>query len=57
VVRLWIGPIALSRGTAELTRVLVLDPEWRRANLGVAAFVQDSAGPNVLQATALKFCA
>ena len=56
VVRLWMGPIALNRGMAEYTRLLDISPEWKRANLGVAAFVQDSAGPDVLQATALRFC-
>lgn len=57
VVREWIGPLALAPGGgAELRRTLVLRPGWKRADLGVAAFVQDRSGRDVLQATALALC-
>jgi hypothetical protein len=56
VVRQWLGPIAFRDGTATLERTLRIDPEWRRANMGVAAFVQDATSLDMLQATAMKFC-
>jgi hypothetical protein len=55
VVREWIGPIEVS-GAAALRRTLALQSDWKTADLGVAAFVQDAAGREVLQATALPLC-
>lgn len=55
VVREWIGPLAVA-GSAELRRTLALKPDWKPGELGVAAFVQDAAGREVLQATALQIC-
>ncbi len=56
VARRWIGPIEFSGSAAELTEKIVIEPAWRRANLGVAAFVQEAGSLDVLQATALKVC-
>jgi hypothetical protein len=55
VVREWIGPIEVP-GSAEWRRTLELRPEWKLRDLGVAAIIQDSAGREVLQATALSAC-
>jgi hypothetical protein len=55
VVREWVGPIEVN-GAAELRRTLPLERDWKPKHLGVAAFVQDAAGGEVLQATALPLC-
>jgi hypothetical protein len=55
VVRKWIGPIALN-GAATLRETLTLESDWKPGDLGVAAFVQDAAGREVMQATALPVC-
>ena len=55
VVREWIGPIEVA-GSAELRRTLALERDWKARDLGVAAFVQDSAAREVMQATALPVC-
>lgn len=55
VVREWLGPIDLSQSAA-VRRTFALHPDWKIRNLGVAAFVQDPAGREVLQATALAAC-
>ncbi|HET9386770.1 MAG TPA: DUF1223 domain-containing protein [Gemmatimonadales bacterium] len=55
VVREWIGPIEIA-GSVELRRTLALQGDWKTSDLGVAAFVQDAAGREVLQATALAVC-
>ena len=55
VVREWLGPIGV-KGSGELRRTMALAPDWKLKDLGVAAFVQDSAGRDVLQATALPLC-
>lgn len=55
VVRKWIGPIALN-GAAALRKTLALESDWKPGDLGVAAFVQDAAGREVMQATALPVC-
>jgi hypothetical protein len=55
VVREWIGPIEL-RGVAELRKTFALERDWKTSDLGVAAFVQDAAGREVMQATALQVC-
>ena len=52
VVRDWFGPLEV-RGKAELRRTLALQRHWKPQDLGLAAFVQDGAGREVLQATAL----
>lgn len=56
VVRDWFGPLEV-RGSAQFTRTLALQRDWKPADLGVAAFVQDGAGREVLQASALANCA
>ena len=56
VVRHWVGPLALERGSMELRRTLPLPAGSIVKNLGVAAFVQDAAGRDVLQATSLAVC-
>jgi hypothetical protein len=56
VVRQWIGPLPLERGAADLKRMLPLPAGAVAKNLGVAAFVQDAASRDVLQATALQIC-
>lgn len=53
VVRHWLGPLPLQQA---LTRQIELAPEWKRGDLGVAAFVQDSGG-EILQALSLPACA
>ncbi|MSP98664.1 MAG: DUF1223 domain-containing protein [Betaproteobacteria bacterium] len=56
VVRQWIGPLPLEHGAADLKRTLPLPPGAVAKNLGVAAFVQNVASRDVLQATALQVC-
>ena len=56
VVRKWIGPIDLKGGSAEHRSVLALDRGSNPRHLAVAAFVQDSASGQLLQATALPLC-
>ena len=56
VVRKWIGPIDLKGGSAEYRTVLALDRGSNPKHLAVAAFVQDSATGELLQATALPLC-
>lgn len=56
VVREWIGPIELSSGAAEYEQGVTIDRTWNPKNLGVAAFIQDLATQDVLQATALSIC-
>lgn len=52
VVRQWLGPY---RPGQPVHANLVLKPEWKKQNLGVAAFVQTQGG-DVLQAVAGKIC-
>ena len=56
VVRAWFGPIEIAGG-ATFSKVLALAPDWKPGRLGVAAFVEDRAKREVLQATALANCA
>ena len=56
VVREWIGPVAVN-GSAEFAKTLALKADWKPRSLGVAAFVQDAGGGELLQATALDVCA
>ncbi|TAK81602.1 MAG: DUF1223 domain-containing protein [Betaproteobacteria bacterium] len=51
VVREWIGPLD-APGTFQ--RSVELRPDWKAADMGMAAFVQN--GTNVLQASALAAC-
>src|SRR6266700_4843993 len=57
VVREWIGPIAFGEGLkVEERRSLPLLPGTNAKNLGVAAFVQNRATSEVLQALMLPVC-
>jgi len=56
VVREWIGPIALTNGHVEETRVIVPRPNWNAAQLGVVGFVQDLRTGHVLQAAGEASC-
>jgi hypothetical protein len=56
VVREWLGPIELRGGKASYASTVALDPQWKTADLGVAAFVQDFASGQILQAVALPLC-
>jgi hypothetical protein len=56
VVRELIGPVPFAAGKAQARRVLALQPRWKRADLGIAAFVQDRTTGEVLQAVALGGC-
>ncbi len=58
VVREWIGPIGFGEGPKiEEKRALPLLPGTNAKNLGVAAFVQNRATSDVLQALMLPACA
>ena len=58
VVREWIGPIAFGEGAKlEEKRALPLLPSKNPRHLGVAAFVQNRATSDVLQALMLPACA
>jgi hypothetical protein len=58
VVREWIGPIAFGEGLKiEEKRALPLLPGAGSRQLGVAAFVQNRATSDVLQALMLPACA
>jgi hypothetical protein len=54
VVRALRGPLP-TRG-AKASQTFVLEPGWKRADLGVTAFVQDVASGRVLQALQLPLC-
>lgn len=56
VVRRWLGPTALVRGSAATHQATVLDARWQRRQLGVVAFVQDMSSGEVLQAVASGHC-
>jgi len=57
VVRVWIGPIHLVSGGARLQREIALPAAWNRAQLEVAAFVQEERSGRVLQALSAQECA
>jgi len=57
VAREWIGPIELKADAARVQREIVLPPNWNRARLEVAAFVQDERDGSVLQAVHAFNCA
>ncbi len=57
VVRRLYGPFAFDEsGTARFRQELTLDNGWKPGDLGVAAFVQEARGTDVLQALALDVC-
>jgi hypothetical protein len=57
VVHRLIGPLAFdAKGQARFSEALKLDPAWKAADLGVAAFVQEAKGTEILQALALGAC-
>ena len=57
VVRRLIGPLAPDRdGRVSLRQQIALEPGWKRADLGVAAFVQDKATGEILQALQRHAC-
>jgi len=55
VVRRWTGPLDLKQPVS-VKRMLPLEREWKAKDLGVAAFVQDLASGEVLQAASLPLC-
>lgn len=55
VVRRWIGPLD-PKQEAVVKRTLPLEREWKAKDLGVAAFVQNLANGEVLQAASLPLC-
>ncbi len=54
VARKLLGPFSVAQ--PEVTREIVLAPDWKRGDLGVAAFVQDRRNGDVLQALAMPLC-
>lgn len=57
VVRRLIGPIAFdSAGKARVAEAINAAADWKIANLGVAAFVQEANSTSILQALALGAC-
>lgn len=57
VVRVWIGPVRLTGGAAQVRREIALPADWNRARLEVVAFVQDERTGSVLQALSAQQCA
>jgi len=56
VVRVWIGPIPLTGGEAQVRREIALPTSWNRAQLEVIGFVEDRNTGAVLQAVATQQC-
>jgi len=56
VVRHLLGPLTLGTVSTRFDERFTLAATWKRADLGVAAFVQESRGTDVLQALALDLC-
>lgn len=56
VVRVWIGPLAMTDGRVEVERRIVLDQTWQPAQLGLLGFVQDQVSGRVLQAVGVDQC-
>lgn len=56
VVRRWLGPTELVRGSAAIHQTIALDARWQRGQLGVVAFVQDMSSGEVLQVVASGHC-
>jgi hypothetical protein len=53
VVRAWRGPYAVG---VPLKETIALPATWKRGDLGAAAFVQDKASGEILQAISLPLC-
>ena len=56
-VRLWLGPVSLAQGRAQLRREVMLPASWRPENLQVVAFVQRADSSAILQAVSTAPCA
>jgi len=56
VVRALSGPFALDTATKTVDHSVTLKPGWKRANLRVAAFVQNQRTGDVLQALSTPLC-
>ena len=56
VVRVWIGPIPLAGGEAQVRREVALPAAWNRAQLEIVGFVEDARSGAVLQAVATQSC-
>lgn len=56
VVRVWIGPIPLTGGEAQVRREITLPTSWNRAQLEVIGFVEDRNSGTVLQAVGAQQC-
>ena len=56
-VRLWLGPVSLAQGRAQLRREVSLPASWRAEQLHVVAFVQRAGGSAILQAVSTAQCA
>lgn len=56
-VRLWLGPVALAQGRAQLRREVKLPASWRPEQLQAVAFVQASDSSAILQAVSTASCA
>lgn len=58
VVRYWSAPLALDApgGRGQWRQTIELPTEWKRADLGVAAFVEDLRAGEVLQAVSMPAC-
>ena len=58
VVREWLGPLPLKgKNAASWRHEIRLDKEWNPTSLGLAAFVQNTATGEVLQAVSRPLCA
>lgn len=57
VVRRLVGPFPLpDSGVLRLREIFTLEPDWKPANLGVAAFIQNAGSGEVYQALRLHMC-
>jgi len=56
VVRVWIGPIPLTGGEAQVRREIALPASWNRAQLEVIGLVEDRDSGTVLQAAGAQQC-
>jgi hypothetical protein len=55
-VRIWLGPIPLNHGNAQVRQEVKLSPAWNRKQLQAVAFVQDTRNGAVLQAVETGAC-
>ncbi|MBL0124850.1 MAG: DUF1223 domain-containing protein, partial [Betaproteobacteria bacterium] len=61
VVRALIGPLAVdakdrAQGNFPVRRILALAPDWKRSDLSIVAFVQNSRTGEILQALSTPLC-